>query len=379
MVGQSERGDGTVYLRADGRWSGQLRVLGTDGLRKRRTVYGATQRDVQAQLKELRDREERGRLASPARLTVASYLEEWLSQVVAVRVRPSTLAAYRYNAERYLIPDLGRRRLVRLSTRDVRGYYASLKARGVGVRTVGYVHATLRAALEDAWRDELVDRNVAKLVRVPRPPRVEPEPLSVAEVRQLLAHHREQPVYPMLLTFAVLGLRRSEMLGLWWDDVDLEDGSVRVRRGLHRIEGRLQVMPTKTARSRRTVPLPRLVVDALVEHRVAQERRRVELAERWPESRFVFTSAVGTPMDPRNCTRVVQNACAAAGVRVVRLHDFRHGAVSVLLGLGVPPRTAMEIAGHSTVDMTMNVYGHVSLGDMRAALDAVGALFEGEK
>ncbi|HET9826909.1 MAG TPA: site-specific integrase, partial [Nocardioidaceae bacterium] len=150
-------------------------------------------------------------------------------------------------------------------------------------------------------------------------------------------------------------------------------------RGLQRIDGQLMVLPTKTARSRRTIPLPRVVVAVLERHRTAQDIERRQMAERWPNSGYVFTTPIGTPIDPRNCTRVVQEACKKAGLRVVRLHDFRHGCVSVLLGLGVPPRTAMDIAGHSTIEMTMNVYGHVTLDEKRDALDKLGDLFEERK
>jgi integrase len=94
---------------------------------------------------------------------------------------------------------------------------------------------------------------------------------------------------------------------------------------------------------------------------------------------FVFTTPVGTPIDPRNCSRVVQDACKAAGVRVVRLHDFRHGCVSVLQGMGVPPRTVMDIVGHTTLELTMNVYGHVSLDEKRAAMDRLGGLLDGDE
>jgi integrase len=118
------------------------------------------------------------------------------------------------------------------------------------------------------------------------------------------------------------------------------------------------------------------VVRALKAHRAGQERERLELGASWPASGFVFTSVVGTPIDPRNCTRLVQGACKRAGVRVVRLHDFRHGCVSVLLGLGVPPRTTMDIVGHTTMEMTMNVYGHVSIEDKREALDRVNELLD---
>jgi integrase len=245
---------------------------------------------------------------------------------------------------------------------------------------VQYVHATLRAALGDAVREELLPKNVAKLVRVRRPTKREVVPLSVEEVRTLLAHHRDHRLLPMLTVFALLGLRRSEVLGLKWSDVDLDQGSLHIVRGVQRVNGELVELPTKTQRSRRTIPLPGIVVDVLRDHQKRQESDRAALAGTWPASDYVFTSSVGTAIDPRNCTRLVQNACRDAGVRVVRLHDFRHGCISVLLELGVPPRTAMEIVGHTTLEMTMNVYGHVNLESKRQAMDQLGSLFidEGE-
>ena len=292
------------------------------------------------------------------------------------RVRSSTAANYRWYIENYLTPGLGQKRVGALSARDVRTYCDGLVRRGVGARSVQYAHATLRAALEDAVREELIPKNVARLVRVRRPERAERVPLSVEEVRQLFEHNRSERVLAMLVVFALLGMRRSEVLGLKWADVDLDQGSLRIVRGLHRVGADLVEMPTKTPRSRRTIPLPPYVVDVLQEHCERQEKQRVDLAERWPSSGYVFTSVVGTPIDPRNCTRMVQNACKAAGVRVVRLHDFWHGCVSILLELGVPPRTAMEIVGHTTLEMTMNAYGHVNLDAKREAMEAVGDLFE---
>jgi integrase len=376
--GGNANGQGSIYLYRGGRWAGQCYVTETDGRRVRRTVYGATKRAVEKKISELLEREESGRRAVALNLTLERYLREWLDQVVVHRVRANTLSAYKFQAERYLIPDLGRKGLNSLSARELRLYFESLRRREVGARTIGYVHSTLRAALEDAVREELLERNVAKLVRVPRPPRAEREPLSVDEVRSLLTAHRDHRMYALLVVLALLGLRRSEALGLLWSDVDLEGGWLQVQRGLQRIDGKLVTLPTKTQRSRRTIPLPAMVVETLRRHREKQEKERVELAESWPAAPYVFTTPIGTPIDPRNCTRIVQQACTDAGVRRVRLHDFRHGAVSVLLGLGVPPRTAMDIAGHSTIEMTMNVYGHVSLDEKREALDKVGELFEEE-
>ena len=377
--GKKANGEGTAYKRPDGRWAGQVYINQSDGRRVRRTLYGWTRKEVEKAMMELLDRSEAGAPITPLNLTVEAYLNEWLTQIVAVRVRGNTLAAYRYNADRYLIPDLGRKKLVQLSARELRLYFDELRRRGVGTRTVKYVHSTLRAALEDAVREEILDKNVAKLVRVPAPPKTEREPLAVEEVRSFLKASRDDRLYAMFVVFAVLGMRRSEVLGLRWEDVDLEQGFLQVRRGLQRIDGELKVLPTKTARSRRTIPLPAFVVRVLTGHLAAQEEERRQLAGRWPDLGYVFTTPIGTPIDPRNCTRVVQVACRKAGVRVLRLHDFRHGCVSVLLNLGVPPRTAMEVVGHSTIEMTMNVYGHVSLDAKREALDRVGELFDEEQ
>lgn len=368
-------GEGSIYPYRNGRWAGQCYVTETSGRRVRRTVYGSSRREVQKKVDELLEREDAGRPFAPLELTVGEFLREWLDQIVIQRVRANSLSAYRFQAERYLIPDIGAKRLHSLSARELRLYFESLRRREIGARTIVYVHSTLRAALEDAVREELIDRNPAKLVRVPRPERIEPEPLSVAEVRKLFHYVRDDRLFAMFLVFALLGLRRSEVLGLMWSDVDLEGGTLQVRRGLQRVDGQIVTSEPKTRRSRRTVPLPSVVIDALQEHRDRQDGERRQLAEKWPESQFVFTTPIGTPIDPRNCTRVVQNACEQATGRRVRLHDFRHGCVSVLLGLGVPPRTAMEIVGHSTIEMTMNVYGHVSLDEMRTALDRVGELF----
>ncbi len=373
---RASNGSGSVWLRADGRWVGALYVTEADGRRVRRSVYARTRREAEARMVELRSKAEADVPLTPAHLTVEAYLNEWLSQVVAQRVRPNTLAAYAMYVDRYLVPDLGKRKLGRLSAREVRLYLDSLRRRGVGVRSIRYVHATLRAALEDAMREELLEKNVAKLVRPPTAAKSERVPLTIDEIRCLFKSTRDDRLHAMFVVLALLGLRRSEALGLRWDDVDLVAGTMQVRRGLHRIDGKLRVMETKTARSRRTIPLPGPVLSSLQAHRSAQEQERLALAERWPDLGFVFTTSIGTPIDPDNCSKVVRAAMKTAGVRVVRMHDFRHGCVSVLLGLGVPPRTVMEIAGHSALEMTMNVYAHVTLDDKRAALDRLGELFE---
>jgi hypothetical protein len=180
---RAANGSGSVFLRTDGRWCAALYVTEADGRRIRRRVYGKSRKEVEGRLVELRAKAEAGRQMTPADLTLEAYLNEWLSQIVAQRVRPNTLAAYATYVDRYLVPDLGKRKLGRLTAREVQLYLDSLRRRDVGVRTIRYVHATLRAALEDAMREELLEKNVAKLVRPP----------TVAKGRARPAHRRRGP------------------------------------------------------------------------------------------------------------------------------------------------------------------------------------------
>jgi hypothetical protein len=181
--GRRANGEGSIYRRQDGRWTAACYVPDRSGKRRRRYVYGRSPKAVEEQLVRIRQQVRSGTPVAPAGLTLAEYLTEWLDQVAAPRVRASTLYGYRNSVNRYLIPRLGRRKLGALTARDVRGFLVALAGDGVGVRTAQHAHATLRAALEDAVREEVIARNVARLVRAPRPDKSEREPLSVEHVR----------------------------------------------------------------------------------------------------------------------------------------------------------------------------------------------------
>lgn len=219
-------------------------------------------------------------------------------------------------------------------------------------------------------------RNVAKLVRLPTAERAETRVLSVDEGRTLLRGAQPDRLFAALVLLMVLGLRRSEVLGLRWSDVDLERGELRIRQGLHCVGRKLQFLPPKTRRSRRTVPLPGLCAAALVEHRRLQDLERGRSPHPWSDSELVFVSVVGTPVDPTNFSHGSGRWCDLAGVPRVRLHDLRHTCVSMLLYLGVPLRVVMEIVGHSALEMTMNVYGHVNLDEQRSTLERLNGLLD---
>ncbi|MGA5764013.1 site-specific integrase [Nonomuraea bangladeshensis] len=169
-----------------------------------------------------------------------------------------------------------------------------------------------------------------------------------------------------------LGLRRGELLGLRWEDVDLDEGTLEVVQTLQRVGGELRFVRPKTENSERTIPLPEICVDALEEHRRRQLAERSDAWPDWEDHGLVFPSRRGTPMEPDNLHRSWGAVRKAAGLGEMRLHDMRHTCVSLLLDLGVPPHIVREIVGHSDIEVTMTIYAHASLDEKRKALGKLG-------
>ncbi len=282
-------------------------------------------------------------------LTVGAFLEDWLTDVVRLSVRPRTYVSYRYIVRLHLSPSLGHRQLATLSPADVQAFLNAKSAAGLSPRTVAYLRGVLRQALGHAERMDLVFRNVARLARPPRIPRRPVSPLTVEQARTFLAAIRGDRLEALYLVALGCGLRQGEILGLRWSDVDLDVGTLTVRHALARIEGQLVLVEPKSATSRRVVPLPALVRDALLAHRLRQDQEHLPLRPQ-PGDVFadlVFTTTLGTPLDGISVTRRFQRILAAAGLPHQRFHDLRHACASLLLAQGVPARVVMETLGHS--------------------------------
>lgn len=300
---------------------------------------------------------------SDDRETVADYLSRWLDASAAQRVRPRTLGGYRLIAAKHLIPAIGRVPVAKLTPAQVQAMLNATSATGAKPQTVRNVHAVLRRALTQAMRWGVVLRNVATLVDLPRVDRTEVLALSPADARAVMAAVHGDRIESLVLLTLSTGLRQGEALGLQWQDMDLETGTVRVRHSLQRMPGRgAELVEPKTTRSRRTLALPTSTANALREHRKAQLAERLWAGSRWQEGGYVFTTSIGTPMIGSDVTRRFQGLLRAAGLPPMRFHDLRHGAASLLLAQGVHPRVVMEMLGHSTITLTMNVYSHVNPG-----------------
>ncbi|WP_440064734.1 tyrosine-type recombinase/integrase [Streptosporangium sp. OZ121] len=336
---------------------------------------------------------------------MADYLTHWLDHVAVHTIRPSTLARYRTCVRLYLIPALGAKKLTRLTAKDVRVWLDQLRAtcrccaqgtdaardtnaaternrprccalgrccrQYLSPLTIVYLHALLRSALQHAVREDDLARNVARNVQVSAGRRRRIEPLTAAEARHLLEAARGSRLHALVLLALRTGMRRGELLGLRWTDVDLTGGTLTIRQTLQYIPGGtgLVLAPTKTVNSERRIALPGSCIDALTEHRERQERERETVGAAWPETGLVFTTRHGGMINPANVSRDFKALLQRAGLRPIRFHDLRHSCASLLLDQGVDLVVIKELLGHAHISITADTYAHVRLRLQRDAIE----------
>jgi integrase len=369
--GQNE---GSIYRRNDGRWAAAISLGYRNGRRYRKAFYGKTRKEVQERLTAALRSHEQGLAVAPERQTVRQFLEAWLEESAKPNLRPRTYEGYAGHVHAHIVPVLGHIRLARLTPPAVQGFLNQKRQEGYAPRTIQYMHAVLRRALGQAYRWGLVAQNVATLVERPKAARQEVQPLSPEQARALLAAVQGDRLEALYSVALAVGLRKGEALGLSWDDLDLEAGTLRVRAALQRVNGKLQLVEPKTDRSRRTIALPQSAIVSLRKHRVRQMQERLLAGSRWEETGLVFTTTIGTPIDPRNVTRHFKNVLKKGALSEKRFHDLRHTCASLLLVQGVHPRVVMEVLGHSQISMTMDTYSHVMPVLQRHAAAQIDAL-----
>lgn len=369
-------GEGSIHQRTDGRWAATLDLGWENGKRRRKSFYGKTRREVAEKLGSAVQARRQGLPVTNDRRKTGEYLAWWVDAVLPNAVRPSTEAGYAGIVRKHLVPTIGRIPLAKLAPHHVTSLMNERLERGYSPQTVKNIHACLRRALGQAVRWGLVPRNVAGLASAPRVQTSEVRPLTPEEARHLLLVARGDRLYALYAVALAVGLRRGEALGLHWGDVDLDAGLLKVQRSLQRVNGELRFMEPKTARSRRTITLPASCIEALRDHRRRQVEERLAAGPSWQEHELIFSTGIGTPIDPRNIHRSFYRIRKNAGL-TCRFHDLRHTCASLLLAQNVHPRVVMEILGHSTIGVTMDVYSHVMPALEREAVERLDALLLG--
>jgi integrase len=358
------KGDG-ISKRADGRYMARYTVQTPDGP-KRKTIYGRKYKEVEKKLNEARANADKGLDFDAGNQTVGEYLARWLEDSVMGSVKPVTFESYAGLVNKHVVPAIGRVRLERLSPAHLQGLYRAKLDAGLSPRTVQYIHVVLHRALKQALRWNLVPRNIAEAVDPPKIHKEEMRPLSPAEARKLLDAVREDRLEALYVLAVHCGLRQGEMLGLKWEDIDLEGGTLQIKRTL---SGGTFTAP-KTTRSRRSVKLTAGAVEALKRHSARQADDMTRMGERYGDRGLVFASEVGTPLNRHNVSwRSFKPLLKRAGLPEIRFHDLRHTCATLLLCKGVHPKFVQELLGHATVAITLDTYSHVlpGMGDQTAA------------
>jgi integrase len=402
-------GEGSIFSYRNG-YAAYVWVTTPDGGRKRKWAYGKTREETHAKWLKLHEQARKGPVATKYP-TVAEYLTYWLGDVIQPNREPNTYSHYELMARLHIIPGLGKKRLDKLTVRDVQGWLNRLPdacqccAQGKDAkrskdhrdprkrqrccalgnccqdfpsrRTIQAARNALRAALNQAQTEEILSRNVASLAKLPtaRKRTRKSSTWTVEEARRFLEYARENddPLYAAWVLILVMGMRKGEVFGLRWADVDFDTEEVSIAWQLQRVGARLiHKERTKTDGSTDVLPLPSLVTAALRIRDIQQAQARRAQGDDWHKSDLVFTTRTGRPIEPRNVNRAFEARCAAAGVKVIRVHDTRHTCGKLLAALDVHPRVAMQILRHSRISMTMEIYTEVPSEDTRAALKRLG-------
>jgi integrase len=378
--GQNE---GTIFEEKPGRWVAQL-TLGYEiheGRRRRirKKFVATTRREVQQKLTAALGQQQTGGAVPIQKDSFGSFLGKWTETLRAKKRSESTISSYAWLIKTYIEPELGTIPITKLTQRDLNEFMQRKLDSGLSPRTVQYCHAVIRSALSKADKDGLVARNVAKLAEPPRQDNSgKVEPLSAVDARTFLAAvkgHRLEALYSVALA---IGLRRGEALGLEWSAVNLEDSFLAVTQTVKRINGKGLIIERsgKTQKSLRTIPLPCFAVRVLKEHKQLLIREREFAGDQWREHGLVFSTKIGTPIEPRNLVRHFHAILKLVNIERRRFHDLRHTAASLLIAQGATLHEVKEILGHAQIRLTADLYGHAYMAGKREVVSKMDAVLD---
>lgn len=388
MAKRRPNGSGSITLRKDGLYMGRAYVLTDAGFKERVTVYGSSYEEVDAELAKLKANDRQGIPKVKATTRYGEYLDYWLTEVIAKERAQTTLEHYSSLVERHIKPALGGKELQKLSVNDVRTFLRSkigsttARKTEISEQSIKALHTCISSSLQNAVREELITRNVARLVQTPRAENAEVRPLTEDELAQFLTAVAPHRLRALWILYLGLGLRRCEGLGLSWDDIDFETGVVHVRYQLKRVNGKgLVRVRLKSKKSRRILPLPTVCARALRAWKLTQQADAEEAEARWEGNTqdLVFTTRFGRPIEPSNINRALTSLARQSQLRSVHPHALRHSCATFLQAQGVDMWVIRDILGHSKLSITSDLYSHVLLPALRDAIKRMDKLMGGDE
>ena len=363
MAKKRSRGEGSVFWDSSKeRWCAEITL--PNGKRKKKRAK--TKKAVQDWLFDIRKQIKDNLPFLENEDTVGLYFRRYMDQVAIHSVKPSTFKSYNHWVSKHVIPEIGHIKLKELKPGHLQSLYAQKLSEGLSKRSVQYIHALIRKIMNQAVKANLIARNPTNAVEAPKPERKEPKTLTIDEARRLF-ESVETPRWRTIYIIAVMmGLRKSEILGLRWQDVNFENKTLSINNIIYEIDGNVYEGTPKTQKSRRTVLMPDFVCETLQTYK--------KLAN--TKEGLVFQTESGRAVSPRNLSRHFYIALDKADLPRIRFHDLRHTAATILLSQNVHPKVVQEMLGHSSITLTLDTYSHVIQGIQKEAANKMDEVFK---
>lgn len=372
-MSKRENGEGTVYKRKDGTWSGQITVTAGSKV-KRKTIYGKTQKEVKEKIKQLIM--EADSTITEKGMTLEEWLHIWLREFKKRNLKITTYENYQLNIDRHIRgTELGETEIDRVTALQFQKFLNDLSENGrkdgkgaMAPRTVRYIAIIINGAMEQAYKNDLVSKNICKAVVLPKKEKYEALTLSVDEIKQFLKEAKSDRLYALYLLEVYSGMRRGEILALHWSDINFEEKSISINKSLALVKdasngakykNKLVLQEPKTSKSKRQIPINDTVISALNDHRKRQEDEKREFSDIYIDREMLFCKQNGDYLSPREFLRDYQKLLLKAGLEKRRFHDLRHSFATMLINANENPKVIQELLGHSTISTTLDIYSHI--------------------
>ena len=378
MAKKRANGEGSIRKRKDGRWEGRY-TAGHEPVTGKtiyKNVLGRTQAEVKEKLKRAIEDSAKLDMSKVGQYTVGQWMDVWFENYAKIKVRPSSHQTYRGYIENHIKPNIGSIPLNKLTSLELQKLYKKLlgngrverieskkQPKGLSAKTVRNINQIICSALNLAIEQRLILTNPADACALPKLEHREMKTLPVEQLTSFLREAKESGVFEMYYIELATGLRRGELLGLKWSDIDLEHGSLRVQRQIARIDGEIVEAPLKTKNAYRTLPLSADAIDVLKTQK-----------KKCGNSQYVFPSPTGGPISPDSVLHMLHRVLKRAGLPNVRFHDLRHTFATLALQNGVDIKTVSGMLGHFSAGFTLDTYAHVTTSAQKEAANTMGGV-----
>ena len=375
MAKRRSNGEGNIRKRKDGRWEGRYTagINPENGKQIFKNVLGKTQAEVKEKLKKALADSQKLDLTKQGKYTVGTWMDAWFENVAKIKVRPSSHQTYRGYIDNHIKPNIGNIPLEKLTTMELQKLYRKLltsgrverveakeQPKGLSAKTVRNINQVISSAMDLAVAQKIILENPTNACSLPRVEHKEMQTISAEQLQAFLEEAKRSGVYEMYYIELSTGLRRGELLGLKWEDIDMKQGIIRVRRQISRIDGKIVEAPLKTKNSYRTVTISPQAVEVLK----AQKEKT--------DDEYVFPSPNGGPISPDSVNNMLHRVLDRAGIPRVRFHDMRHTFATLALQNGVDIKTVSGMLGHFSAGFTLDTYAHVTTAAQKEAAAAIG-------